>query len=410
MKIIYLVHQFYPEFYTGTEKFVLNIAKMSQRNQMQVKVITYSFNPIEQFDESYGNFVFRRYVHEGIPVIAFRHLEIPPHIHYEIVNEEMNDFSEHILKEENPDLIHVGHPMRVGGFIAAAQRLDIPYTLTLTDFYFMCPKCILLRPNFDLCDSPKEGLACQAHCGEIPVEKERRAKALRLLTPAQGIYAPSQFVASMINKEYPGINVQVINHGMSYGKIKKNKRVYRSGDHLTFFYGGALTVHKGVHLIIEAFTKIKSDRISLNIYGSSHTPDYMNRLKSMAENDSRITFCGVYTENDVSRIYSETDVAIVPSIWYENYPLALHEALASNIPLIVTNLGGMSEKIIDGHNGYTFGIGNADELREAIEKLVEMPEKLNELKDNIKKFMIPTIEQEAFIYERIYKAIAKKKC
>jgi len=45
MKIVYLVHQFYPEFYTGTEKFVLNLSGMVQKAGSRVKVITYSFYP-----------------------------------------------------------------------------------------------------------------------------------------------------------------------------------------------------------------------------------------------------------------------------------------------------------------------------------------------------------------------------
>jgi len=49
----------------------------------------------------------------------------------------------------------------------------------------------------------------------------------------------------------------------------------------------------------------------------------------------------------------EIDVLIVPSIWYENYPLILHEALVCNVPVITSNIGGMAEKISDGFNGYT---------------------------------------------------------
>lgn len=42
----------------------------------------------------------------------------------------------------------------------------------------------------------------------------------------------------------------------------------------------------------------------------------------------------------------EIDVLIVPSIWYENYPLILHEALVCNVPVITSNIGGMAEKLV----------------------------------------------------------------
>ncbi|MFC5649808.1 glycosyltransferase [Paenibacillus solisilvae] len=407
MKIIYLVHQFYPEHYTGTEKFVLNMAKMSQRNQMKVKVITYSFQPIHEFDLEYGNIVYRNYVYQGIPVIAFRHKEIPSSIHYELSNKDVVSFSEHILQKEKPDLLHAAHSMRVAEFIKAAQRLSIPYLMTLTDFFLNCPKCILLQTDRNLCEGSREGAACKMHCKEVSIEENRHQIAYELLSAAQGVYAPSQFVASMMNKAIEGIHVEVLNHGMSYSKISKNRKHYSEGQPLTFFYGGSLTPHKGVHLIVEAFSKIESNRIKLMIYGSGQDKVYMNMLTAMVEKDERIEFKGVYTENDVSEIYNMADVAIVPSVWYENYPLVLHEALASNVPLIVSNVGGMSEKIKDDFNGYTFEIGNANDLKAAIEKFLHHPEAINRFKENIKTLMIPTIEQEAYAYERLYKSYSR---
>ena len=158
MKIIYLVHQFYPEHYTGTEKFVLNMAKMSQRNQMKVKIITYSFLPIHEFDLEFGNIVYKSYMYQGIPVIAFQHKETPSSIHYELSNNEVVSFSEHILSQEKPDLLHVAHSMRVAEFIRAAQRLSIPYLMTLTDFFLNCPKCILLRTDRNLCEGSRRSV------------------------------------------------------------------------------------------------------------------------------------------------------------------------------------------------------------------------------------------------------------
>ena len=94
---------------------------------------------------------------------------------------------------------------------------------------------------------------------------------------------------------------------------------------------------------------------------------------------------------------------IIPSLWYENYPLVLHEALASNVPVIATDAGGMSEKIKDGENGFLFPIGDSDTLYEIMDAVREEPEVLNTLKENIEDMFIPTVEQEAYSYEREYK-------
>ena len=53
MKIVYLVHQFYPEFQAGTEKFLLNTARMAQKNGHKVHVLTYSVSAEAGFVEEY---------------------------------------------------------------------------------------------------------------------------------------------------------------------------------------------------------------------------------------------------------------------------------------------------------------------------------------------------------------------
>ena len=78
-----------------------------------------------------------------------------------------------------------------------------------------------------------------------------------------------------------------------------------------------------------------------------------------AKEDPRIEFKGYYEFNDVEKILQDIDVVIVPSIWYENAPLTISTSLAYGIPVITSDVGGMSEAIKDGQNGLTFRIGDA---------------------------------------------------
>jgi glycosyltransferase involved in cell wall biosynthesis len=93
---------------------------------------------------------------------------------------------------------------------------------------------------------------------------------------------------------------------------------------------------------------------------------------------------------------------VIPSIWHETYSLVLHEALACNMPVIASSAGGMAEKIQDGVNGFAFKIGDVNRLAQIMSNIVENPEIINSLKENIRKLYIPCIEQEAFQYERLY--------
>jgi glycosyltransferase involved in cell wall biosynthesis len=405
MKIIYLVHQFYPEHYTGTEKFLLNISSMMQKIGYDVKVFTYSFYNDSYFDKYSNGIMYKEFLYKGIPIIAFKHKEIPLDIHITLQNIYPQELLKEIMQVEKPDILHVGHPMRMTDFIKIAIKLDIPYVITLTDFWLMCPKYILFNSINQLCEGPENGQNCKKYCPEFSSIEERLEMCRYILFNAKKVYSLSLFVATMFKKEYADLNIKIINHGISYDKIKISKNNYSKDNQIIFCYAGTLAPHKGVHIILDAFKKINSNKIQLKIYGSGHNESYVNQLKKIAKNDRRIQFCGVFSENEVGEIFSKVDLVIVPSLWYENYPLVLHEALACNVPVIASNVGGMAEKISDGKNGFTFEIGNSNSLKKIIEMIINNPDLLNQLKNNLKNFILPTVEQEAYAYEREYKSL-----
>ena len=403
MKILYLVHQFYPDDYTGTEKFLLNLAKSMQRYGHQVKVLTYHRRPNTPFDETLGPLQVRRYVFQGLPVVAVRYVETPPDLDSAFSHPALAEFAQEFLADEQPDLLHVAHSMRLGEVVRTAQMRELPYLLTLTDFFLLCPKCNLLTSNNSLCAGPERGNACRRHCPEYPNELivNRLALTEDILRQAARIIAPSKFLGGMFKRHWPDLDIQLNGYGISFGKIKRNTRQYAPGDALTFFYGGSFIYHKGVHVLIDAFRKLQG-AATLKIYGSGHLRD---TLRELAGDDPRIQFCGVFAPDQLSEVLSQVDVTIVPSIWYENTPIMMLESLAAEVPAIATDLGGMTETLRHGVNGYVFPIGDSDGLRTVLQELVNHPETLNALKANIRRQGVHTVEQEALDYERVYQQI-----
>jgi len=402
MKIIYIVHQFYPMHYTGTEKVILNMSMMMQKLGNQVKVITYSFYDDSFYDKSIGNILLKEFSYKGIPILALKHKKIPDDINVNLENDQLSIIAEEIIRQENPDIIHVGHLMRTYELIRAAKMLKIPYIITLTDFWLICPKIILVNSIGNLCGGPEGGNVCENDCSELgkKFNMHRLKIAEEILINSKAVIAPSKFLASIFMDEFLNMDIKVINHGLKHNKLNKNNKVYKKEDKIIFCYAGSLNYHKGVHIVIEAFKKIKGNNAALKIYGSGDS-EYTDKLKNAAC-DNRIEFCGVYSEDQVAEIFSNTDVIVVSSLWYETYSLILHEALASNIPVIASNVGVMKEKIVDNFNGLTFRIGDAEHLEELFQNLVCNPEIINSWKDNIKNIYIPSIEQEAYEYKKLY--------
>lgn len=408
MKIIYLAHQFYPEFQAGTEKFVFNNAYMAQKSGNKVKVITYCQSGVSSFPYRSGEVLFKEYQHEGIQVLAYRYEKESGDLNLVIDPDISLDFALEILQQERPDLIHVGHLMRVYPFILAAKQLGVPYLLTLTDFHLLCPK-ILLTPTEDtLCSGPEKGHSCAKFCSEFSPAfiRSRLNTATDIVNGASAVIAPSHFVSGIFEHEVDGLQVLLNHHGIRQSNIKAREQVYQPGDTIRFGYIGNLTFHKGVHVLIKAFTEMNSLRASLSIFGPGEGA-YPRKLVEIASG-AAIYFKGSFQSEDLRNVFGQMDVLVVPSICYETYSFVVHEALATEIPVIASNLGGMAEDIENGIHGFSFTAGDVQSLREVMQKILNDPTILNKFKSQIRlSSFVPTIEQEAYRYNQIYKMVVK---
>src|SRR5205823_6551446 len=132
---------------------------------------------------------------------------------------------------------------------------------------------------------------------------------------------------------------------------------------------GSLNPHKGVHVLLDAFMRTSDASTSLRIYGKGVTRSYVDSLRNTAAKDSRIVFCGEYCESELSSVLENVDVIVMPSMWFENHPLILHEAFASGVPVIASNIGVMAEKVKNDMNGFVFEMGNSKHLSEVLRRI-----------------------------------------
>ncbi|MBN2325776.1 MAG: glycosyltransferase [Candidatus Omnitrophica bacterium] len=143
---------------------------------------------------------------------------------------------------------------------------------------------------------------------------------------------------------------------------------------IRFTYIGTLVVHKGLHVLIEAFNRLPSNSAVLNVFGGTDEfTDYVRRIKDMIAHPG-ISLRGRADNKDIPRLLRETDVLVVPSIWFENSPITIHEAFLSRTPVITSRFGGMENLVQDRKNGLLFDLGDADSLYQCLLTCTENPE------------------------------------
>ena len=181
--------------------------------------------------------------------------------------------------------------------------------------------------------------------------------------------SPSRFLRQRLVDEW-GLAPEHIEH-LRFGVDPQAfaPKMRTQSERLRVAFIGSLVPLKGPHLLLEAWGLVDPalrSKGSLVVYGpSQHRPDYQEELASRAR-ASGARLGGKLDRAGVSATLAATDLLVVPSLWYENSPLVILEALASRTPLLVSDLGGMAELVEPGVSGFHFRMGDARDLADKL--------------------------------------------
>lgn len=408
MKILYVIHEFFPQHYTGTARFGFNLAKQMQKMGNTIKILTYGETENDMAPS--GKIATKKYFFDGLEIWSFKHINIVSSVNVNIFDQTIERDIYRFIEQEkldDIDLVHIIHPLRTGVIAQYFHNKKTPIIMTLTDYWIICPRVQLLKNDSSICNGPSI-TKCVNECGYLPqMITERMKSSNLLLSYAKVVTVPSSLVKQIFAmNSYPSERFRIINHGLDYHNFQSiPRKKYRKNDPVVFGYVGPIFIQKGIEFMIDAFMKVPDKKISLRIYGSGlNKPEYFMYLKKISEQDPRIKFMGEYQYEDLTTIFSGIDVEIFPSIWYETYCLALLEGLAHNVPIIASDtIGSALEFFHDKKTGILFKSRDREQLIHLIKQISEDPEKLNEIANQI--IYPPRIEEEMIIYERLYRSI-----
>jgi glycosyltransferase involved in cell wall biosynthesis len=211
---------------------------------------------------------------------------------------------------------------------------------------------------------------------------DRKSIQLRNLGIADAVFAPSRFLAGMFTQN--GFShgwLEVVPYGLEPGRIVPIAAV-RPRRPLRLGFCGVLSPWKSPHVVVEAVRRT-SAAVALRVHGRTEEPmfrDYIDKVLAAALGDPRITFAGPYAEAQVAQVFADMDLLVVPSTWYENTPFVVLEAFAAGVPVIASDLGGLSEIVREGENGLLFEAGNAAALARTIERVADDPVLFSQLR------------------------------
>jgi len=440
-----LTTSFFPPTHTaGTEKRTLGYALKLQELGHEVQVVCAgAWDRGEHYWNGYVDETYR-----GIPV---RRMNLnwvlapdPNRFLYDnpIVGQQIKQW----LAQWKPDIVHITSCLTLSAsVIQAAEDQQLPVVLTLTDYWFICPRISLLRSDGSLCDGRTDDWDClkcltadtKAYRGlsamlpqpataaalkwlsQHPTFSKRRglrgmaldmtdrkAYLAKMICAADHITAPSAHLRRVFNNSGMTVPIQVIHSGHDLSWLEnmppqKPSQVARIG------YIGQVIPTKGVHTLLAAFISADlADRAHLMIFGSyEKNSDYVRQLKVLSSGQEAIKFHGPFPHSQLGEVLAQLDVLVTPSEWHENNPRVIQEAFAGKTPVIASNVGGISEFIQHGVNGLLFERGNVDDLSRQLKRIVEKPKLLKHLRHGIP--LVKTIDEEVAEIELIYRELVQ---
>ncbi len=146
--------------------------------------------------------------------------------------------------------------------------------------------------------------------------------------------------------------------------VTKKYGLYKDG-YLLFL--ARIVPEKGLHYLLEAFSKVPTDKKLVVAGASSHSNGYFEKIKETAQKDDRVVMTGFVQGAELDELYSNAFLYVLPSD-VEGMPLSLLEAMSYGCPCLVSDIPENTEVL--GGCGFTFPKGNVRGMQRCLKVLL----------------------------------------
>lgn len=190
-------------------------------------------------------------------------------------------------------------------------------------------------------------------------------------------------------KQHDIVNTAIFSRGIDSQKFHpacRNDRLRRQlgvEGKTVFLYVGRVSYEKDLDILCESYQKIKEsdgDRVALVVTGEG---PYLGKCKAAFPTDT--IFTGFKRGIELSELYASSDIFVCPSST-ETFGNVILEAMASGLPVIGADAGGLKEIITHRKNGLKFQARHPGELAGCMTELLENAELRGNLKENGLRF------------------------
>lgn len=285
-----------------------------------------------------------------------------------------------IIKKEKIDIVHVHNTLTMisPSVYYAANSLGIPVVQTIHNFRLLCPGATFHR-NGGICED------CVQH-GLKNAIKNRCYRESKIQTLACVICTKIHRITKIYEKlnyicltEFNKKKIVLLN------QIKDEKVFIKPNfvhvDNTDFVkhidrknqivYVGRLDKLKGIELLINAWSKYKIEDMKLIICGKGPMEEWCKE-KIELNNMKSVELKGFVSNDEAKKIIGESKALILPTQWYEGFPMTIVEAYSVGTPVVGSDIGNVASVIIEGVTGLKFDHTSEFDLINKINRIKNM--------------------------------------
>ncbi len=264
-----------------------------------------------------------------------------------------------ILRDALPDIVHTHLIDGLSATVwARARQAGVPVVHTAHDYHLLCPRAFMLDRDWKICANPS--LGCRAY----------RAWHLTTAREVDLFVSPSRFLLDEHAKAgLAPARWAVVRNGIPVpAEAEAIRRARAPAPPLRVLLLCRLTVEKGVRVVLEAMRRLPPEaEVTLTVAGRGPLEE---EVRQAAQTDPRIRFAGYVSGEAKKALLAEAHHLLIPSLWYENAPVAVVEAAASGMGVIGSRIGGIPELVREARTGFLFEPGDAAKLADIVSGLI----------------------------------------
>ncbi|MDI6812499.1 MAG: glycosyltransferase family 4 protein [Deltaproteobacteria bacterium] len=311
-----------------------------------------------------------------------------------------------LLQQEHFDLVHlhnIYHQISPS-ILDAIATAGLPAVMTLHDYKMVCPTYSLLADKrvCECCFQGRYFHSLWRRCAKDSYAKSFLSMAemylhhrlLKIYGKVALFIAPSRFLKAKV--EESGFPYRIIH--LPYFLNARDYQPNFISEEQSLVYFGRLSPEKGLETLIKAMSGVPAN---LKIIGEGPQRPRLEYLAGQLRLNN-VQFLGYRQGDALFDEIKKSRFTVLPSEWYENYPVSVLESFALGKPVVGARIGGIPELVRDHDTGLTFEPGNIQDLQEKICFLMEEPDVITAMGKRARQFVEEVADPERH-YQKLLK-------